>query len=155
MRLNVTILAVTDMSKSKYFYEKILRCTIVMDLDEQNVAFAEGFSLQSMQTWPTMIRRGAETVRFGNNNMGLVFEVENIEDFMLHLAQFPEIQYLHEIIEMPWAQRVVRFYDPDHNIVEVGEQMGAVCKRFLSQGLSLEETSKRTMMPIEYINSLD
>jgi catechol 2,3-dioxygenase-like lactoylglutathione lyase family enzyme len=155
MRLNTTLLAVTDMVKSKHFYEEVLRCTISMNLDEQNVVFVEGFSLQSMQTWPQMIRRDAKMVSFGGNNLGLVFEVEDIDDLMTHLAQFPKIKYLHEVIEMPWAQRVVRFYDPDQNIIEVGEQMAAVCKRFLNQGLGLEEVSIITMMPLEYITSLD
>ena len=155
MRLHTTLIAVTDMAKSKYFYEKALRCQIVMNLDEQNVVFAEGFSLQSMQTWPKMIRRAAAEISFGSNNMGLVFETEDIDGLMAHLAQFAEVEYLHDVVEMPWAQRVIRLYDPDKNIIEIGEQMAAVCKRFLQQGLSLEEVSAKTMMPLEYITSLD
>jgi len=32
-------------------------------------------------------------------------------------------------------QRVVRFYDPDKRIIEVGENIKAVCRRFLSSGM--------------------
>jgi len=37
------------------------------------------------------------------------------------------------------------------HIIEVGESMEIVIKRFLKQGLSVEETANRTMHPIEYV----
>jgi hypothetical protein len=32
-----------------------------------------------------------------------------------------QVEYVHPLREQPWRQRVVRFYDPDHHIIEVGE----------------------------------
>ncbi len=46
MKYGGTLLAVTDMAKSKYFYEAILEQKIVMDL-EAHVSFEGGISLQS------------------------------------------------------------------------------------------------------------
>ena len=46
MKYGGTLLAVTDMAKSKYFYETILEQKIVMDL-EVHVSFEGGISLQS------------------------------------------------------------------------------------------------------------
>jgi hypothetical protein len=37
------------------------------------------------------------------------------------------------------------------HIVEVGEPMESVAKRFLRKGLSIEETAKRTLMPEEFV----
>jgi hypothetical protein len=48
----------------------------------------------------------------------------------------------------------MRFYDYDNYIIEVAESMASVAKRFLSQGLSVEETSERTMFPVEFVKSL-
>ncbi|HBH0778808.1 TPA: glyoxalase/bleomycin resistance/dioxygenase family protein, partial [Clostridioides difficile] len=44
-----------------------------------------------------------------------------------------------------------RFYDFDKNIIEISESMESVIKRLLKQGLALEEISKRTMYPVEFI----
>jgi hypothetical protein len=60
---------------------------------------------------------------------------------------------VHGVKEFPWGQRVIRFYDPDRHILEVGEKMEMVCKRFLDSGMTVEETSKRTMLPIEFVGT--
>ena len=41
------------------------------------------------------------------------------------------------------GRRVVRFYDPDGHLIEVGEDMGMVVRRFLASGQTLEEVSAR------------
>ncbi len=45
----------------------------------------------------------------------------------------------------------MRFYDPDKHIIEVGESMAVVAKRFLDQGLSVEETAKIIQHPVEFV----
>ena len=47
---------------------------------------------------------------------------------------------------------MVRFYDPDRYIVEVGESMRAVCKRFMDSGMMPKQVAERMDVPIEYIN---
>ena len=37
----------------------------------------------------------------------------------MHLKNF-NITYVHDVVEYGWGQRVVRFYDPDGNLIEVG-----------------------------------
>ena len=46
----------------------------------------------------------------------------------------------------------VRFYDPDRHIIEVGENMKAVCKRFIDSGMTPEQTAERMDVPVEYVN---
>ena len=46
---------------------------------------------------------------------------------------------------------MIRFNDPDRHIIEVGESLEFVCGRFLYQGMSVEETAERTMLPIEFV----
>ena len=47
------------------------------------------------------------------------------------------------VVEHGWGQRVVRFYDPDGHLIEVGEQMKRVVGRFLSAGMSMEQAAER------------
>jgi len=30
------------------------------------------------------------------------------------------VEFIHEIVEQPWGQKVMRFYDPDYHMIEVG-----------------------------------
>ena len=55
--------------------------------------------------------------------------------------------------EFPWGQRVIRIYDPDRHIVEVGESMKAVVLRLLAEGMSPEETATKTMHPLEFVQA--
>ena len=36
---------------------------------------------------------------------------------------------------------MARFYDPDGHLIEVGEDMGMVIRRFLASGMTMEEVS--------------
>jgi hypothetical protein len=57
------------------------------------------------------------------------------------------------VVEHPWGQRVIRFYDPDRHIIEVGENMKMVVRRFLQRGLSIDETAVRMDVPVDYVKS--
>ena len=57
------------------------------------------------------------------------FEEDNFDEFADKLKEC-DVEYVHPIVEHSWGQRVVRFYDPDKHIIEVGENMKIVCKRF-------------------------
>ncbi len=57
------------------------------------------------------------------------------------------------MVEHSWGQRVARFYDPDKHIIEVGENMIMVVRRFLNSGLSIEETAIRMDVPVDYVKS--
>ena len=63
-----------------------------------------------------------------------------------------DIEYVRPIMEHSWGQRVVRFYDPDKHIIEVGENMKVVCKRFLDSGMTPEQVAKRIDVPMKFVN---
>ena len=33
---------------------------------------------------------------------------------------YPQVQYVNRLMTHSWGQKVVRFYDPDGNLIEVG-----------------------------------
>jgi hypothetical protein len=65
-----------------------------------------------------------------------------------------DVPVVHPLREQPWGQHVIRFYDPDGHVVEIGEPMPAVISRFLGQGLSVEEVARRTSMPLEIVQQM-
>jgi hypothetical protein len=76
-----------------------------------------------------------------------------MNDFISKLDSMNEIEYIHKLFEQSWGQRVVRFYDPDKHIIEVGENMNTVVRRFINSGLSIEETAARMDVPVDYVRS--
>ena len=47
--------------------------------------------------------------------------VDNIEEFVKKLEElYPETEYVNKLMTHSWGQKVVRFYDLDGNLIEVG-----------------------------------
>ena len=149
MQYQGTLIAVSDMEKAKQFYETVMEQKVIMDLGV-HVAFG-GFSLQS--NYAELV--GADLPgKTQPNNFQLYFEVEDLDYWQNKISSTEGIEFIHKAKEYPWGQRVMRFYDYDKFIVEVSESMASVAKRFLAQGLSVEETAERTMYPVEFVKSL-
>ena len=144
------LLSVKDMEASKCFYQEVLGQKIIMDMGV-HVSF-EGFSLQ--QGYAELVGIPAESVMTKSHNFQLYFEVENLNEMYDKLKSMEGLQWVHEITEYPWGQRDIRIYDPDMHIVEIAESMESVIKRFLSQGMPVEEISKRTMYPMDVLKCL-
>ena len=89
-----------------------------------------------------------------SDNFQLYFEVEDLDKWEDKLSKVEGIVFLHHSKEYPWGQRVLRFYDYDKFIVEVAESMASVAKRYLAQGMTVEETAEKTMFPVEFVEGL-
>lgn len=147
-----TLLAVTDLEKSKKFYKDVLGLAVTGDFGA-NVILSGGLSLQTVGTWKDFLHKKSEEIVFGGNGCELYFEEDDIDSFMERLKALPDIQYVHPLTEHSWGQRVVRFYDPDRHIIEVGESINFVVKRFMKSGLSVEETAARMDVPADYVRA--
>ena len=147
MELKNTLLAVADMERSLTFYEAVLGLRVVLDFGA-NKTLTGGLCLQTLETWTGFLE--TDRVAFGGNDAELYFEEDRFDGFVRRLESL-EIQYVHPVKEHPWGQRVVRFYDPDRHILEVGENMRAVCRRFLNSGMTPEETAARMDVPVDYV----
>ncbi len=56
-----------------------------------------------------------------NNSCELYFEEPDIEKFVEKLERlYPSVQYVNRLMVHSWGQKVVRFYDLDGNLIEVG-----------------------------------
>ena len=149
MKYNGVLIAVSDMENSRRFYRDVLGLKAVEDFGA-NVTLEGGIFLQTFDTWKTFIQ--SDQIVLPNHAGELYFEEEDLDAFCDHLKQF-DIRYVHPLFEHRWGQRVVRFYDPDGHIIEIGEKLDAVILRFMEQGLSAEETAVRMDIPVDFVTA--
>ena len=147
MRFMCPMLVVADMDKSVAFYERVLGLQIAADFGA-NKTLTGGLALQTAETYRAFI--GTDAIAFGGNASELYFEEEDFDGFVDKLSSC-DVEYVHPVMEHAWGQRVVRFYDPDRHIIEVGEDMKAVCQRFLNQGMTLNQAAERMGVPTEFV----
>lgn len=153
MRLKNILIVVSDIERSKAFYKDLFGLTVTADFGE-NVVLTEGLVLQEKKLWERFI--GKEAV-LGGNDAELYFEENDIDGFLRKLdGSEHSIEYLNRCREHDWGQRVIRIYDPDRHVIEIGESMEYVVRRFLNSGMTAEQTAGKTQLPLsqiqEYMN---
>ena len=151
MEFKLALLAVKDVAVSKKFYTGLFEQTVTFDFG-WNVAFSGGFAIQQNFAWLTDLPQNA--VMEKSNNMELYFEVDDFDAFVEKLKAAPDIAYVHPPKKHDWQQRVVRIYDPDYHIIEIGESMAVVAKNHLSQGYSVEDTARAIQHPVEFVEAV-
>ena len=149
MKMKNTLLAVTDMDKSVEFYKKVLGLRVIMDFGA-NKTLTGGLVLQTLETWQKFI--GTDNVVFDSKNCEIYFEEDNFDQFAEKLKTC-DVEYVHPVKEHSWGQRVVRIYDPDRHIIEIGENLKAVCRRFLDSGMTPEQVAARMDVPMKFVNA--
>lgn len=145
------LLAVADVERSKRFYGELFDQVVVLDLGE-NVTFSGGFAIQ--QDFAQLVGLPADTVVTRAHNMELYFEADDFDAFMARLEAHEGIDFLHRPRTYPWQQRVVRIYDPDGHLIEIGESMEVIARRFRSEGRTPEEIAPLMHCPLPYIEEL-
>ena len=146
-----TLISVADINASRKFYEDLFGLEVFQDYG-RNIAFTCGLALQQDFDW--LVDLPKEKVLKKSNNAEIVFEEQDFDGFLNKLKEYPDIEYLGEVIEHSWGQRVIRFYDLDGHIIEVGEDMKMVIKRFLDSGMTMEEVSVKMDSSIEDLTKL-
>lgn len=149
MKMKNPMLVVTDIDKSVEFYQKVLGLHVIMDFGA-NKTLTGGVALQTLESWQEFI--GTGDVLFGSNSSQVYFEEDNFDKFADKLKKC-EVEYVHPIMEHSWGQRVVRIYDPDKHIIEIGENIKVVCKRFLDSGMTPEQIAERMDVPMKFMNA--
>lgn len=151
MHLKNILIVVEDIEISKKFYKELFGLEVVADFGE-NVVLTEGLALQQRKLWETFIDK--KVIR-GGNDAELYFEENHIDAFLVRLDNSTfDIEYLNRCKEHDWGQRVIRLYDPDRHVIEVGEEMEYVARRFLKQGMTAEQTAKKTQLPLSQVEAL-
>jgi catechol 2,3-dioxygenase-like lactoylglutathione lyase family enzyme len=144
------LITVKDIAVSRAFYENLLGQKIKFDFGV-DIPFESGITLHQADHFQGLLGSAADfPITKKANNGELFFEEDEIDGLQQRLKA-AGVEFIHEVREQPWAQRVLRFYDPDGFIVEVGETMEAVVRRLHSQGLTVAEVSRRSSMPEDFV----
>ena len=134
------LFAVKDIKAARAYYEDIFGLTVAGDFG-LNISFDCGLSLQQEFDWLTGIPK--EEIKSKENNCEIYFEAAAFDDFVSRLKSRSDINFLHDVIVYPWGQRVIRFYDLDEHLIEVGESMKVVVERFQAEGMTLLEIAEK------------
>ncbi|HEX3025794.1 MAG TPA: VOC family protein [Clostridia bacterium] len=151
MQYKCTLLAVKNVEISKKFYGELFDQTVTLDLG-WNVTFSGGFAIQQNFGWLCDIPENAIVSK--SNNMELYFEVDNFDEFLNKLESYPDINYVNRPKTHEWKQRVVRIYDPDYHIIEIGESMAVIARRYLAEGYSIAETAEIIQHPVQFVEAV-
>ncbi|MBQ4562345.1 MAG: VOC family protein [Clostridia bacterium] len=117
MRLKKVLIVVKDIEKSRKFYHDLFGIELVLDNDG-NMILTEGLVLQDEKIWKRFLGRDIVPK---NNSCELYFEEQDIDSFVRKLERlYPNTEYVNHLMTHSWGQRVIRFYDPDGNLIEVG-----------------------------------
>ena len=121
MKLINIVIVVKDVERSKQFYKELFGLDVILD-QEGNVILTEGLVLQEAKVWEQAI---GQDVVWKNHASELYFEETDLELFLEKLQKYErEIQILSWPEAAEGARRAVRLYDPDGNMIEVGEAQG-------------------------------
>ena len=120
MKYKGTLIVVQDCKHAFQFYSDMFGLRLVRD-NGGNMELTDNLYLQESGYWESFTGRKAIP---NNNHAELYFEETDIEEFVKKLESlYPETVYVNRLMQHSWGQKVIRFYDPDGNLIEVGTPM--------------------------------
>jgi catechol 2,3-dioxygenase-like lactoylglutathione lyase family enzyme len=150
IRYSSVVLFSDDVPRLRDFYRDLFGLAVALDLGGL-VTFDCGISIWETADVRAMVYGGLDPSPVERPRCELYFETDAIEAFAHGLTG--RVRLAHPLETAPWEQRTVRFYDPDGNLVEVGEAMDAVARRLAASGLSADEVAARTLMPLAFVTA--
>jgi catechol 2,3-dioxygenase-like lactoylglutathione lyase family enzyme len=135
MKYICPLIVVEDIERSRNLYEKILGQKIKEDYGD-NIVFHGDFAIHRRDHFTEITGGLAVTQR--SHSFELYFEEDDVDDMAARL-KFHGMEFIHGVMEQPWKQRVLRFYDYDLNIIEIGETLEHTAWRLGKRGYSLNE----------------
>lgn len=117
MKLRNVLITVGDMERSVAFYRELFGLEVILRQDG-NVIMTEGLVLQDAKIWKEALGRDIVP---GSNACELYFEETDLEKFADKLENYREpVEYVTRLTACDRGKRILRFYDPDGNLIEVG-----------------------------------
>ena len=145
IKYHSVVIFVSDIEKSKRFYTEVLNMKIEMDMGK-NIILENGVTLWEPPIGHIINKSYSKQSQGGSNHpFELCFETDDI-DIILKKLKKNNVELLHEIREESWGQRTVRFYDPDKNIIEIGEYLATFLCRMQNEGMNIKQIVEKTGM---------
>lgn len=147
-RINL-LLIVENLKKSSQFYMNYFNQRILFHFGSA-ITFESGLTLQTKDSFSSLIGK-KNRIKQKPFNCALYFEEKDLE--LLRNTLKRKVEWVHDIEEQPWGQRVFRLLDPDGHLIEVGEPMKECIKRLAGEGMSNLEIEKKSGVPQEAIEA--
>lgn len=116
MRLKNILIIVDKLEESVRFYKDLFGLQVILK-QEGNVILSEGLVLQDVNVWyeSTQIPTTSHS-----NITELYFEENDMECFIKKLESYDFcLNYVNKLTKLEGGQKLVRFYDPSGNLIEV------------------------------------
>ena len=116
MKLKNVLIVVSDLARAKAFYTELFGLSLVLD-GEDNVILTEGLVLQERTVWERAVGGKVTPKSLGGE---LYFEEPDLEGFVERLERYGGgVELVNGILEDSRGGKMVRFFDPDGNLIEV------------------------------------
>lgn len=116
MRLKNILIIVDNLEESVRFYKDLFGLHVILK-QEGKVILSEGLVLQDVNVW----YESTQIPTTSHNNMTeLYFEENDMEGFIKKLESYDFcLNYVNKLTKLEGGQKLVRFYDPSGNLIEV------------------------------------
>lgn len=116
MRLKNILIIVDKLEESVRFYKDLFGLQVILK-QECNVILSEGLVLQDVNVW----YESTQIPTTSHSNMTeLYFEENDMECFIKKLESYDFcLNYVNKLTKLEGGQKLVRFYDPSGNLIEV------------------------------------
>ena len=116
MRLKNILIIVDNLEETVRFYKDLFGLQVILK-QEGNVILSEGLVLQDVNVW----YESTQIPTTSHNNMTeLYFEENDMEGFIKKLESYDFcLNYVNKLTKLEGGQKLVRFYDPSGNLIEV------------------------------------
>lgn len=153
LHFHSSVVFCSDLEKQREFYEKFLGQTVKQDLGACLV-FSNGFTLWKLNDdYPVSRELGYTYEPIGNRNLELCFETEKLEE-AVEKVLLADLRILHNLEEEEWGQYTIRFYDPEGNLVEIGESLRAMVTRMKNDGMKIAAIVEKTGLQKSMVENL-
>ncbi|MBN2342401.1 MAG: hypothetical protein JXX29_19960 [Deltaproteobacteria bacterium] len=146
-----SVIIAKKFSTTVSFYRDVLRQTVSDDFGAC-VVFSCGLSVWQ----PAQEHAVARHIGQGSGGAArveLCFETDGFDEVATALRDCG-VSFLHDVQTESWGQFTVRFFDPEQNIVEVGESIPCFVRRLVREGNSMEQVSQRTSVSLERVKEI-
>jgi len=114
-----SIALVKDIACSKHFYEDIMGLKIKEEYDTI-IMFENNFVIHKADVFYEYINKSYQGEKMGHDNVDFYFTTSDLDGFLQKLKA-EHVTFIHEIKQHAWGEKVIRIYDPDGHIVEIGD----------------------------------
>lgn len=146
IRYHSAVIFTDNIETMKEFYEQTMGQSVQFDFGG-SVIFDCGLTIWELKdSYPLSKALGNRDGGRSNESMEICFESDEFEAEASRLKELG-VKPVHDVTEEEWGQKTIRFYDPDGNIIEIGETMPFFCRRLYCAGLSAAQVSNKTGIP--------